>query len=135
MESLACLVVSGIIVWIVVAASKASSTGFDGLSKNGIPARGILLQVSWQATRVTGGSVPVERREVLVDVEIPGQAPYEVRVQALIPTNLSSDVMPGATVELRVHAKNRNAVAIVGPGSGFAVTGLVTAPPAQGALS
>jgi Cu/Ag efflux pump CusA len=72
--------------------------------------------------------VRVESRQVVLDVEIPGQAPYEVTTNVLVPLNLRADVMPGATVELRVDPKNNRTIAIVGPGSGFQVMGLLTQP-------
>lgn len=123
-----CAAVFGFVVWVFI--KLISGTSYGTLANKGVPARGILLQVNWMATRVPGMSngVRVERRDVLIDVEIPGQAPYQVRAQAYVPINLRSDVMPGATVELRVDKKDKSAIAIVGPGSGFAVTGLVTSP-------
>jgi hypothetical protein len=114
------------IVFILIAASRG---GVSGLMKKGLPARGILLQVSSLATRVPNSTPRVERRQVTIDVEVPGQAPYVVSAQVLVLANLRNDVMPGATVELRVDPKNKKNIAIVGPGSGFAVTGLVTQPP------
>ena len=128
MSFFGCATVFIFVVWVFI--KLIGGTSYGSLANKGIPARGILLQVNWMATRVPGMSngVRVERRDVLIDVEIPGQAPYQVRAQAYVPINLRSDVMPGATVELRVDAKDKSAIAIVGPGSGFAVTGLVTSP-------
>ncbi len=115
-----------VIAFILIALRRS---GMSGLMKKGLPARGILLQVSSLATRVPNSNPRVERRQVTLDVEVPGQPPYEVSTQVLVLANLRADVMPGATVELRVDPKNKKNLAIVGPGSGFAVTGLVTQPP------
>jgi hypothetical protein len=112
------LLVAGFYVLGVAAKAMPSLAGYAGLAANGIPARGILLQVNPVATSLQGGQIKV--RQVLVDVEVPGQAPYEVSVSAMMPTNLSADVIPGATMELRLHPKNRTTIAIVGPGVGFA---------------
>ncbi len=54
-----------------------------------------------------------------MDIEIPGQPPYEATVTPLVPTNLVRDVLPGATVELRIDPKRPTQLAIVGPGVGF----------------
>jgi hypothetical protein len=62
-----------------------------------------------------------ERRGVVIDVEIPGEPPYELTANPYIPKNLSRVVLPGATVELRVHPRDRSQIAIVGPGVGFAM--------------
>jgi hypothetical protein len=112
------LLVAGGYVLSVLAKAMPSLSGYAGLAANGIPARGILLQVNPVATSLQGGQIKV--RQVLVDVEVPGQASYEVSVSAMMPTNLSADVIPGATMELRLHPKNRTTIAIVGPGVGFA---------------
>jgi hypothetical protein len=117
-----------IIVIIVILFVVSSRSGVGQLMKKGVPARGILLQVSSFATRVPNSNPRAERRQVTIDVEVPGQAPYVVSTMAVVLSTLRNDVMPGATVELRVDPKNKKNLAIVGPGSGFAVTGLVTQP-------
>ena len=95
--------------------------------RNGTPARGILLAVDSYSTKIempgpavsrTGVLMPrYVRRGVTTDVEVPGKPPYEVTTSVVIPTNLDRDVLPGASVELRVSG---NKIAIVGPGAGFA---------------
>ncbi len=119
MGGIVALLVIGFIVFTVVK-SAGGATSFDRLRKSGTPARGILLRVAPQGTRTARVPVSIENRRVRVDVEIPGQAPYEVDAVASFPANLRGDVLPGATVELRVDPKNRNALAIVGPGATFA---------------
>jgi hypothetical protein len=84
----------------------------------GTPARGILLAVDPQGQRVSG-VVPSESRQVTIDVELPGQAPYEVRTRVTYPTTLREAVVPGASVELRVTPGNRSRLVIVGPGAGI----------------
>ena len=120
----------------------ASAMAFDRLVANGVPARGILLEVSSISTTLPGsqrqlptsaGSQPVavrrfESRFVTMDVEIPGQAPYIVQMSPMIPANMSRDILPGATVELRLDPKRPNLIAIVGPGAAFAVAQLNAAP-------
>lgn len=107
----------------MVRAARGRGLSFGGsLDLSGTPARGILLAVAPTGTRVGTNQ---ESRQVTIDIEIPGQPPYEVRTMATFPTCLRGDVLPGATVELRVHPNNRSAmVRIVGPGVGFGVTQL-----------
>ena len=116
-------IVAIVILFVVIAAiggAKSSGGSYDQLMAKGIPARGILIQVDKIATRApnTRGR-PFELRGCTIDVEIPGQEPYQVVGQPLIPLFLSRDVLPGATVELRVHPTDKTRIAIVGPGVGF----------------
>lgn len=107
----------------MVRAARGTGLSFgSSLDLGGTPARGILLAVAATGTK---SGTNFESRQVTIDIEVPGQPPYEVRTLARFPTCLRADVLPGATVELRVHLKNRNApVSIVGPGVGFGVTQL-----------
>ena len=107
----------------MVRAARGAGMSFGGsLGLDGTPARGILLAVAPTGTRV---GTNYESRLVTIDIEVPGQPPYEVRTLARFPTSLRADVLPGATVELRVNPKSRTApVSIVGPGVGFGVTQL-----------
>ena len=108
-----------VVVWIIVAAAKTSgSAGYKRLARNGTPARGILLEVSAIPGQSVGiGLAKLQARQVTIDVEVPGQPPYELATTLLIPLNLVRDVLPGATVELRVG--RRNQIVVVGPGVGF----------------
>jgi hypothetical protein len=116
-----------LVIWFVVRpmvrAARGTGLGFGGsLDLAGTPARGILLAVAPIGNRVGTNQ---ESRLVTIDIEIPGQPPYEVRTLARFPTCLRGDVLPGATVELRVHPRSRTEpVRIVGPGVGFGVTQL-----------
>jgi hypothetical protein len=113
-------VIIGIVIWLVV---KAASGG----AKNGLPARGILLQVSNTRSSSTGtGSTRVEYRQMRVDVEVPGQPPYEVSGSVKYPANLARDVLPGAQVELRVSKRDKNTIEIVGPAVGFSAAAQLT---------
>ncbi len=109
---------------VMFAASRTLS--YDRLSARGIPARGILLAVSPTGRKVGASWRRFEQRRVRIDVEIPGRAPYEVQATTVFPLNLSRDVLPGATVELRVDPRNPNLLAIIGPGTGFAQAALRT---------
>jgi hypothetical protein len=124
------LVVAGFYVITFLGKAMPNLSGFNNLAKNGVSARGILLEVSNTATSLQGGQIKV--RNVLMDVEVPGRAPFEARVAAMMPANLSADVIPGATMELRIHPRNNTQIAIVGPGVGFAGASMLGPPPGQG---
>jgi len=114
------IVVFGVIALISGAVKASAGAGYDGLIARGVAARGILLSVSRTGTRGGTSSRPFQRRDVMVDVEIPGRAPFLVTTSAWIPLNLVGDVVPGATVELRVDPARPQNIAIIGPGAGFA---------------
>ena len=120
-----------LIIFVLIFVFKGSASGvgtgdYDRLLQSGIPARGILLAVSQTGTKVGSLSRRFERRAVTIDIEIPGRAPYEVAASPLIPINFVRDVLPGATVELRVDPKNSSKIVIVGPGTGFVQAALRT---------
>ena len=72
-----------------------------------------------------------------IDVEIPGEEPYEARMYALFPTNLVRDMLPGAAVELRVNRRDRSNAFIVGLAVGFSAAALLapSGVPANATLS
>ncbi|HEY4057923.1 MAG TPA: hypothetical protein VGM39_15015 [Kofleriaceae bacterium] len=102
-------------IWLIVAS--ANSGGYQSVVKNGVPGKGILLAVAATPSGTLGvGLNKVERRSVTIDIEVAGKPPYEVQAVVLVPLNLVRDVLPGATVEVRVA---KQTIAIVGPGVGF----------------
>ena len=115
-----------VIFMVIKGAAGGASGNYDSLVARGVGARGILLQVASQGTKVGAVSRRFELRQVYVDVEIPGQQPYEINTSAVIPLNLVRDVLPGATVELRIDPKNPSKIAIIGPGTGFVQQALRT---------
>ena len=114
------------VIYIIAAAAKAAGNGqYNRLARSGTPARGILLAVaSMPGTSVGVGLNKLQTRQVTIDIEIPGQPPYELETTLLIPLNLVRDVLPGATVEIRVGSRNQ--VVVVGPGVGFNANTLMT---------
>jgi hypothetical protein len=114
-----------IVVFVVLV--NAFSTNPASVAVKGIPARGILLSVNKLPTGNVGtGASRYESRQVQIDIEIPGQAPYELDTVAYVPANMIDDVLPGATVALRLGQKDRSYVVIVGPGVGFPAASLST---------
>ena len=125
MTGFVALCVIGVVIVALANAVKPNAS-FDRLVASGIPARGILLSVSSTGMKSGTMSRRFESRQVVIDVEIPGRAPYEVATTTIFPINLSRDVLPGATVELRVDPRNPNNLAIIGPGTGFVPAALRT---------
>jgi hypothetical protein len=115
-----------VVIWAVVRAGGVGGRSYGWLTSHGTPARGILLQVDSAGVPVEGLlTTGIQRRGVTIDVEIPGQPPYVISASIFIPRNLARDVLPGATVELRVHPRQRSNIAVIGPGTGFAALALV----------
>jgi hypothetical protein len=61
-----------------------------------------------------------EQRGVFVDLEVPGQAPYERQTTANIPKNLVEAVLPGATMEVELTHRG---IDVIGPASGLQIQG------------
>ena len=121
MEGLVCFGITAFVIWVIVAIVRASSAN-TRLMNTGLIARGILLRVDIPLTRWSAEGVrPNFRRfRLRVDVELPGQEPYEIDQLVSFPTNMDRLILPGSTVELRVDPKNRKNVLIVGPGVNLA---------------
>lgn len=134
MEFIPILLVFGVIfgIPILIAIMKAMSPntgalGFDRLAARGTPARGLVLQSSMLATNVRMNMRRFERRQMTLDVEIPGQAPYQCSGTFLIPRGLV-EAIPGASLELAVDPRNPQSVVVTGPG-GFTGPWLNLGPP------
>jgi hypothetical protein len=112
-----CLAVFVGVIWLIVQIVRGG-TANTRLMNTGRVARGILLRVDIPLTRwsAEGGRTNFRTFGMRIDVELPGQAPYEIDRQVSFPTNMGKLILPGATVELRVDPKNKNNVLIVGPG-------------------
>jgi hypothetical protein len=98
------------------AAAKAAQAEID-LIRTGTPAQGIFLQVSPTGTRTLINGYRYERRSVVLDVELPGQPPFQLSATPLIPVGMIRSVLPGVAVQLRVDPKNPQSIAVVAPGN------------------
>jgi hypothetical protein len=81
--------------------------------KPGVLARGLVLQADPVATEAKYRGIRCERRFLLLDVEVAGQAPYQTRLNLTVPRIV--DALPGATLDLRVHPSDPDDVEILGP--------------------
>jgi hypothetical protein len=79
----------------------------------GILARGLILQADSSSTETMYRGQRFELRTLTLDVEVPGQAPYEIRVTPRIPRIV--EALPGATLDLCVDPSNPNDLEILGP--------------------
>jgi hypothetical protein len=106
------------IVGFVLLMRAFGGMGPGKLLTSGLVARGILLRVDIPLTRwaAEGGRQNWQKRRLRIDVELPGQPPYEIDDWVQFPTNMSGAILPGATVELRVDPKKHKRVVISGPG-------------------
>jgi hypothetical protein len=123
-----------LIVWAVRwSARQANPQRFahDGLLARGLEARGLILQSSSTFTETTLNGQRYELRDLVMDVEVLGQAPYEVSITPMIPR--ICEATPGAALDLRVDPKNPNNIVIVGPAGSsgwlYAAPWLGVAPP------
>lgn len=86
-------------------------------------ARAILLSVKRRdPLSMRTGRTPVgfEPMEMVVDVEIPGQPPFEVATTVNVPVHLIRDALPGAAFEVRYDPERPTRIVLIGSGAGFA---------------
>jgi hypothetical protein len=102
---------------------------------SGLEARGIVLSADRMATSSTTiGGMRFETRNLRLDVEIPGQQPYEIMTAPLIPR--ICEVFPGSTLDLLVSPTNPNDIKVIGPaGSSGWMAAMPTLFPAVPGLS
>ena len=103
---------------------------YDRVVHTGIAAQGILLTVELVgAPAPRSGKRRFEYRSVSIDLEVPGKPPYERRARLIVPSRMVDDILPGATLEVRIDRWNSFLIAVVGPGAGIAATSLLAASP------
>jgi hypothetical protein len=109
------LIIVGVVVFVLYLIIKAVSGGPGALEKNGIRGRALVLQSSQTTTEVMMGMRRYESRQMVLDIEIPGRAPYQLQGTFLIP-RLLVEACPGSSLEVAVDKKNPNRIAVLGPG-------------------
>jgi hypothetical protein len=119
-----------VIFLVLVFAVRAGQGGGRGaLLARGLPARGLILSADRTATDASYGGQRFEVRSLVLDVEIPGRAPYEVSLSTMIPR--ICEALPGATLDLRVDPAKPNNLAIVGPAGSSQWLGAAVGIPGQ----
>jgi hypothetical protein len=99
----------------------------DRLQQAGLPGRGLVLSSAMMATGTTINGRRFEQRQMTLDVEVYGRAPYVIQGIFTVPRGLV-EAIPGSSLELAVDPSNPNQVAILGPG-GFTGPWLNLGPP------
>ena len=85
-----------------------------GLAGGRVLARGLVLSASpFVSGERTQNGQRYELRDLLLDVEVQGQAPYEVSVTPLIPR--ICEARPGAALDLSLDPRNPSDVVVIGP--------------------
>jgi len=102
-----------IFIVLVLLGRAGQRGGRSALLARGVPARGLILSANRTSSDVTYGGQRFEVRALVLDVEVPGKAPYEVSLNAMIPR--ICEALPGATLDLQVDPAKPNNLAIVGP--------------------
>jgi hypothetical protein len=119
-----------VIFFLVKQASRnllTSTVAIDRLAQRGIRGRGLVLSAFQMSQGVTLGSRRFERKQMTLDIEIPGRAPYLVNGQFLVPRG-QVEAIPGQSLEVAVDPSNPSQVAVLGPG-GFTGPWLNVGPP------
>ena len=112
------------VFWLI----KKASSGSGPRLGSGTPARGLVLAASQTASGgVTLNGVRYERRQMTIDVEVFGQAPYATTGFFLIPRG-QIEAVPGSSLELSVDGRNQ--ITVLGPG-GFTGPWLQYGPPSS----
>jgi hypothetical protein len=102
------------IIGFTALSGRSQAQQATALSTNGILGRGLILQAAATPSgRATIGGQRFEMRNLILDIELPGMAPYEVSVTPMIPRIV--EALPGASVDVRVDPKNLQQVLVVGP--------------------
>jgi hypothetical protein len=122
-------VVMVVIGRVVSRGATPSGAALGPVSGNGLLARGLILHAYSTATEGTLGGQRVEYRRLRLDVEVPGQAPYEVSVTPAIPR--ICEALPGATLDLRVNPRDPNDITVVGPAGASGWIGAAGSIPGQ----
>jgi hypothetical protein len=118
------------VFWLIKQSSRnllTSTAAIDRLARRGIRGRGLVLSAFQMSNGVTLGGRRFERKQMTLDVEIPGRPPYQVNGQFLLPRG-QVEAIPGSSLEVAVDPSNPTQIAVLGPG-GFTGPWLNLGPP------
>ena len=128
MEGLLIFVLFMGFVVFLVRVQTAQLRAFDRLSAKGRRGRALVLSSFRNATGVTLGGRRFQRRQMTIEIDISGQAPYEVTNTFLVPRGMV-EPFPGCSLDVAIDPANPQSVAVLGPG-GFSGPWLRIGPPA-----
>jgi hypothetical protein len=117
-----------VFIFVVVAVAKGmSASGRNRLAQSGLRGRGLVLASQQMATNTRVGMQRFEQRQMTLEIEVQGVAPYVIQGQFLIPRGMV-DAIPGSSLEIAVDRSNPSSVVVLGPG-GFTGPWLNSGPP------
>jgi hypothetical protein len=117
------------VVWMISRAGKGPKT-FAQVAQSGARGRALVLQSSMPTSGFTMNGRRWLRTTMTLDIEVPGQQPYQVTGSFLLPRGLV-EAVPGSSLEVAVDMNNRmsaDSVSVLGPG-GFTGPWLNVGPP------
>jgi len=122
------LVFIALFVFVIV---KNAATGqpavYDRLAARGLPGRALVLS-SFQMTQgISFGRRRFQRRQMTLEIEVSGRAPYELTNTFLVPRGVVEPI-PGSSLDVAVDPKDPRNVAVLGPG-GFTGPWIRLGPP------
>lgn len=123
------IIVVVVVFFILRAMVRGSGGGILALESKGVRARGLVLSCSpISLGGTTLGGRRFERRTMTLDIEVPGAEPYVSTGNFLIPRGVVETV-PGASLDLALDPRDKNKLAVLGPG-GFSGPWIRVGPPA-----
>jgi hypothetical protein len=112
----------------VLGGAAGAARRYDRLQSGGLRGRALVLKSSQTVTGVTVGGRRFQSRTMTLDIELHGTRPFVVSGTFLVPRGLVEPI-PGCSLEVSVDPKNRQNIAVLGPG-GFTGPWLRIGPPA-----
>jgi hypothetical protein len=115
-------------IFVIVAVTKGmAASGRNRLTQSGLRGRGLILSSSQMATNTRVGMQRFEQRQMTLEIEVQGVAPYVIQGVFLVPRGMV-DAIPGSSLEIAVDRSNPSSVIVLGPG-GFTGPWLNSGPP------
>ena len=117
-----------VFVFVIFAIVKSmNASGRNRLAQSGLRGRGLVLASTQMATNTRMGMQRFEQRQMTLEIEVQGVAPYVIQGTFLIPRGVV-DAIPGSSLEVAVDRANPSSVVVLGPG-GFTGPWLNSGPP------
>ncbi len=104
-------------VWILIMSSVAGRRNkrIRALETSGVRGRALVLSSSFLTTSTTINGVRYEQRQMTLDIDIAGRAPYVTSGLFSIPRGMVEPV-PGASLDVAVDPSDQNLLSVLGPG-------------------
>jgi hypothetical protein len=125
------LIFVAFVIFVIAAQNKnprvAAVRNFQKLETSGRRGRALVLYASQLATGTTSYGQRYLLRSMTLEIEIPGEPPYEVSGTFAVPRGLVEPI-PGSSLEVSVDPSDNSQLAVLGPG-GFTGPWLSTGVP------